>query len=745
LLNKAIAEAEALEACRRFNPPSRVLRGGLLGEEGSTEICQLDSSSSSSEPASLQRANEVFVALGEALEPAILLPYLGFATEGRSHALLHAARGPYDAGGVGGRLTESDAQHWLDQFMRQRLMALLVLGPRGGSLELTPWSSGDEDEEEQEAFEIQLEPGSLVLFRSDLLARHLRPEKGPGGCFVLSCFFNVPRHGASLSEESLIPPAWELLAWMEDRLAALKEQSTRAEAEEEANGLVLQAPDMPEDWRLAMNHVYNGSKGKQVCIRSVSCHVPAAWTFEHFGQAIRAGGDLSTEIPRKRWFWEDFYDPDPQGHLDFKSYTRHGVFMEGAHLFDNKLFGISNMEAAGMDPTQYLLMETAYESLQRAGFRKKSLMNSLIGVYIGQGAVEAAPKDQGAQMGGTGAARAVSCGRISFSLGMQGPCCALDAHGATAWACVEVGFQALRNQWKNYKTAIAGCVMLNLSPIVYVQNCAAGVLSPIGRCCSFDSSAAGYVKSEGASFACLETEQEGGSEEEEKPSLGLLCACEIGSLGRAATLGAPNGAAEQAIVAEALRSAELSPLNIEVVECFADGDAMSDAIEVSALARGLRMQDEDRHRPLVAGAVMSNIGFMREVAGFAQLLKLLDGLSYGLMNNNLHLHTINPLIDVGVEESSLLPTEALGCRLPTNFCGATSRGLGGTVTHAVVGVAVRESEDLPHVLPQNTLWPPRKEGLTSWPPKEGEPKQEPKYGVFDPSSWSTRLEDTRVE
>lgn len=736
LLSGAAAQAQSLEACGRFSvPPSEVV-GGLLGAEGSTEVCQLDCGPSSSEPASLRAVNDVLAALGEALEPGVLQPHLGFATESRSHGLLHAARGVPTKRPA---LTERQCEHWLDQFVRQRLMAVLFLGPRGGMLRLQPFHG------EAEALEIPVEPGTLVIFRADELSRSYFGSPGTGGSSALSCFFSVSRHSGEISEDILIPPAWDLLQWVQGHLGELRAQMCDLEDED---GPVKRALAIPPNWQLAMNHMYSSSRGKQVSVRSASCHFPGGWTFEDFGQGIRAGTDFATEIPRKRWFWEDFYDPDLDSYLDFKTYSMHGVFIEGADLFDNKLFGISNMEAAGMDPTQYLLMETAYEALQMAGFRKKTLMNALIGVYIGQGVVEAAPKDQGVSMGGTGAARAVSCGRISFSLGMQGPCCTLDAHGATAWACVEVGFQSLRNQSKSYRTALAGSVMLNLSPLVFVQNCAAGVLSPIGRCCTFDSSANGYVKSEGASFACLQTDNvvDGQAvQDDESSRLGVIAACEIASLGRSAKLGAPNAAAEQVVVADALRSAELAPLNVEVVECWGDGELLGDAVEASYLGRCLRWE-EPGARPLQLGAVMSQVGFMREVAGFAQLLKLLGVLSHGLMTNNLHLCQMNPHADESALESLNITAETVGCRLPSSFCGATSRGLGGTVTHAIIGVQAREAEALPNGRARG-LGSTTREGIAYWPAGGGrlEEAAEPSTGYFVQGSWMPFGEPQQME
>lgn len=688
-------QAQGLEACGRFAPPPVEVASGLLGEIGTTEFCELDCSPQNIEPEALQNLNGILGSVGEVLEADVLYEHLGFTTETRSHTVVHMLRG---APAERSPLTEHQCEHWLDQFTRHRLMAVIFLGPRSGKLKFWQW------DDEEDAVEVAVEPGSLAVFRADALARSFTVSAGVGGCVALSCFFSVRRHEGAITEEVLPPPAWNLLEWIQDHLASLRVRTMGLAADDAHAEAEL---NIPGNWKLAMNHLYGGNLAQQICIRSASCRFPAASHPDDFGSGMCGATDFATEIPQKRFNWYEWYDSDLESWKWNKCYTYHGIFIEGAEMFDNKLFGISNMEAAGMDPTQYLLMETAYESLYFAGYRKKTMMNALVGVYVGQGVVEVAPKDSGVAMGGTGAARAVSCGRISFALGMQGPCCTVDSHGSTAWACVEVGHQSLRNQSKFLKSAISGSVMLNISPAVYVQNCATGLLSASGRSCTFDNSAGGYAKGEGCGFICMENATDTvDGEAQEDQHLGVLCSCHMASVGRSARLGAPNAASEQVLVMNSIRSAELSALNVDFVECVGDGNILSDAVEASYIGKCMRWEDVGG-RPIHLGAVMSQVGFMREAAGFAQLLKVLEVLSFGYYSSNLHLARLNPHTDETSMESVNLCSEAIACRLPSNFAGVTSRGLGGTATHAVMGVSTREQAKLPHVNPPAAPWAER--------------------------------------
>ncbi|CAE8658061.1 unnamed protein product, partial [Polarella glacialis] len=121
----------------------------------------------------------------------------------------------------------------------------------------------------------------------------------------------------------------------------------------------------------------------------------------------------------------------------FKSFLRHGSFVDGAELFDNKFFGLSAMEASGMDPHQRVVLEVGYEALRKAGYVKGKLMNSLGGVYLGSsmtifGQVSTVS-------GATGGAASINSNRFSFCLGLKGPSMTCDTDGSSSLTAVHLG------------------------------------------------------------------------------------------------------------------------------------------------------------------------------------------------------------------------------------------------------------------------------------------------------------------
>jgi acyl transferase domain-containing protein len=79
---------------------------------------------------------------------------------------------------------------------------------------------------------------------------------------------------------------------------------------------------------------------------------------------------------------DDYYHPDPDE--DGVGYAKHGSFLQGAQLFDHRLFRIAHFEAVFMHPQQRVSLEVCYQALQRAGYNQSSLTGSSTAVYVGQ-------------------------------------------------------------------------------------------------------------------------------------------------------------------------------------------------------------------------------------------------------------------------------------------------------------------------------------------------------------------------
>ena len=281
---------------------------------------------------------------------------------------------------------------------------------------------------------------------------------------------------------------------------------------------------------------------------------------EAFWQLLHSGIDGITEIPSNRWNVDAYYDPNPG--MSGKMYTRRGGFLDGVDQFDPDFFGISPREALHMDPQQRILLEVTWEALERAGQAPSGLNQSRTGVFVGMGgcdygSMQTSPGDFTAVDAyfASGVSQSIASGRISYLLGLQGPSVSLDTACSSSLFAIHLACQSLR--LTECDMALAGGVNLILSPGATVATCQARMLSPDGRCKTFDASADGYVRAEGCAVVVLKRLSDAQANGDNV--LALIRGTAVNQDGRSNGLTAPNGAAQEAVIREALAKSQLRP------------------------------------------------------------------------------------------------------------------------------------------------------------------------------------------
>lgn len=422
-----------------------------------------------------------------------------------------------------------------------------------------------------------------------------------------------------------------------------------------------------------------------IAIVGLSCRFPGgAISVDRYWALMRDGVDAIAEVPDDRWDRDALYSADREKRG--KTYIKWGGFLDGIDQFDPEFFGISPREAAHIDPQQRLLLEVAYESLEHAGIPVERIRGSRSGVFVGlfihdYAHIQLYDREAIDAYTGTGTSMSIAANRISYLYDLRGPSVALDTACSSSLVALHQGCESIRTGACDM--VLAGGVNTILRPEMTIAMSKASMLSPDGRCHSFDAEANGYVRAEGAGMVVLKRLQD--AQRDGDVIHAVIRSTAVNQDGRTKGISVPNGEAQRALVREAAELAGVSPADIQFVEAHGTGTPVGDPIEANALGEVLS-EGRDPRQPCILGSIKSNIGHTESASGVAGLLKVVLSLKHGMIPPNLHFRKPNPDIDL----------EALGLRVPTRLepwpetNGAprlaclNSFGFGGTNAHAIL-------------------------------------------------------------
>ncbi|MDV3126102.1 SDR family NAD(P)-dependent oxidoreductase [Mycobacterium sp. 21AC1] len=421
-----------------------------------------------------------------------------------------------------------------------------------------------------------------------------------------------------------------------------------------------------------------------IAVVAVSCRFPGAPDPEAFWSVLSGGVDAIREVPEDRFDIDEFYDPDPDA--PGKTYTRFGGFLDGIDGFDPEFFGISPREAVWIEPQQRLMLEMVWEGLERAGYAPAGLRGSRTGIFVGVAANEYAHLLSSESIEKiephfiTGNALNAISGRVAFALGLEGPAVAIDTACSSALVAVHQACQALRSG--DCDLVLAGGVNVLLSPVTVVAASRARMLSPVGRCKTFDASADGYVRSEGCGILVLKRLSD--AERDGDRICAVIPSSAVNQDGASSGLTVPNGGAQQRLIGTALTRAGLTGGDVDYLEAHGTGTPLGDPIEVQAAAAAYG-GSRDADRPLLMGSVKTNIGHLESASGAAGLIKVVLSLQHNELPASLHFDNPSPHIPW-----DSLPVRVVDKAMPWHAngrprrAGVSSFGFTGTNAHVLL-------------------------------------------------------------
>ncbi|HET8936172.1 MAG TPA: SDR family NAD(P)-dependent oxidoreductase, partial [Polyangiales bacterium] len=425
------------------------------------------------------------------------------------------------------------------------------------------------------------------------------------------------------------------------------------------------------------------SQAEPIAIVAMACRLPGGIdTPEAYWELLEQGRDAMEGFP-ERWSSLDLYDPT--GETAGKTMAREGGFVHGIELFDAGFFGISAREAQSMDPQQRLVLETAWEALERAGIVPSELSESATGVYLGACmseysnlAIRSLEDLDGYQL--TSNAMSVLSGRVSYVLGLQGPSLTLDSACSSALVAVHLACNALRQG--ECDLALAGAVSLMILPSLFVEFSRLRGLAPDGRCKGFSARADGTGWAEGCGILALKRLSD--AQRDGQRVLALVRGTAVNQDGRSQGLTAPNGPSQQRVIREALAASKLRTHDIDAVEAHGTGTALGDPIEATALA-ALFGPERDEKRPVYIGTSKSNLGHTIAAAGVVGVIKMVLSLQNELLPKTLYAEDPTPHVDWQSSGLALLQDARpwkRGAR--PRRAGVSAFGVSGTNAHVVL-------------------------------------------------------------
>ncbi len=414
-----------------------------------------------------------------------------------------------------------------------------------------------------------------------------------------------------------------------------------------------------------------------IAILGMACRFPGADDLDAFWAIQRDAIDASTEFPSDRWGSDEMtnsFPDDPD-----LAFVRRGGFVSRLTEFDAGFFGISETEATALDPQHRLLLETGWHAIEDAALKPDSLPRTKCGVFIGISGSEYGQmrmKSLGPMSAyeAMGNAPSVAVNRLSRLLGVTGPSLGVDSGCSSSLVAVHLACQSL--QRGESQLALAGGVNALWAPEVSLALAEAWMLSPEGKCKSFDASADGYIRAEGCGVVVLKRLTD--AIRDEDPVRAVILGSGVAHCGSDASGYLGLGTAMES----ACKAAGISTEEIGYIEAHGAGSPRADGNEIDGFARLL----EQRHgQPCLVGSIKTNIGNLEAAAGAAALIRTVQLLENECIPPLLHLK--NPNAALGRSQGRLeLPSRTTPWPRGTarRVAAVNSFGLGGTYAHALV-------------------------------------------------------------
>ncbi|KAL7940307.1 thiolase-like protein [Trichoderma barbatum] len=427
---------------------------------------------------------------------------------------------------------------------------------------------------------------------------------------------------------------------------------------------------------------------KKIAVVGQGCRLPGGVSSpQNLWELLLKPRDLHAETPSH---WKNIG-------LSSNDASRSYFLSEDPRRFDRQFFHMHTAEAEATDPQFRLALECVYEALEDAGLPMESLSGSSTAVYAGLSGTDYAnlvTRDalQVPPYAATGTHANMLSNRISYFYNWRGPSMTIDTACSSSLVALDLAVQSLRRD--ECQMAVVCSSNLLLDSDIYTTADNLGLLSPSGRCHSFDSRANGYARGEGIIAIILKTVDLAVSDGNK-----IRCVVRetgVNHDGYKAGIALPNSAAQQSLIETTYARAGLDSQRArdqcQYIEAHGTGTRAGDPIEAEALSQAFfgdhNHRDSDHaKRSISLGSIKSVVGHLEGCAGLAGILKASLMTQHGVIPPHFDFKQLHddakPFCANFEIPQNAKPWPTLPETVPRRV-SVNSFGFGGTNAHAII-------------------------------------------------------------
>jgi len=404
----------------------------------------------------------------------------------------------------------------------------------------------------------------------------------------------------------------------------------------------------------------------------------------------------------------------PEGYLGLPPRT--GT-LPAINRFDQDFFKFSTKQTEKMDVAIRLLLEVTHEALMDAQLPIDQLRGTKTGVYVGHCFSDYLTRSThdkaltGYEL--VNGAHTMAANKISFFYDFKGPSMAIDTACSSSLVALHQAVSDIRSGVVD--RAVVSGLSLTLDPRKNATFNAFTMLSPDGKCFTFDTRANGYCRSEGVVSVVLES----GRMCHGKGGVCRVLGTSVNSDGfKDKGITFPSGFDQAANALAALNAGGVNPASVSYVEAHGTGTVAGDKQELDGLSRAFygdagtgpepgsqgnadaAAANGSAFRNIAIGSVKSAMGHAEGASGLMSVVKCLAMMEHKKLipNQNFVETTHPPLLDGRFRVVTELEDWVPG------ICCISNYGFGGTNAFCVL--APPGDNAVATIPPAITLLPP---------------------------------------